>query len=81
MPPDEGARRIGTRITERASSRNSHCRAGNAAYNPETCEVKELKPNNERAKRRGAKQVEEYVKELEEATGKKHTGTVETYDP
>jgi hypothetical protein len=51
------------------------------AYNPETCEVKELKPNNKRAKRRGAKQGEEYVKELEEATGKKHTGTVETYDP
>jgi RHS repeat-associated protein len=49
------------------------------AYNPETCVIKELKPDNERAKRRGAKQLEDYKKELEEQTGKAHKTTLETY--
>lgn len=51
------------------------------AYNPQTCEVKELKPNNPRAIKRGEKQVKEYAEELERETGKKHTGKVETYNP
>jgi hypothetical protein len=51
------------------------------AYNPATCEIKELKPNNARAKKRGEKQVGDYRNELEEETGKKHKAKVETYDP
>lgn len=51
------------------------------ALNPETCEIKELKPDNERAKKRGEKQLQEYKKELEEQTGKEHKTTLETYKP
>jgi len=50
------------------------------AVNLETGEVVELKPNNERAIRRGEKQVEEYRKELEEKFEKLFSGRVETYD-
>jgi hypothetical protein len=49
--------------------------------NPETCEIKELKPDNERAKKRGEKQLQQYKKELEELTGKEHKATLETYKP
>jgi len=43
--------------------------------------VKELKPNNPSAMRRGERQVEGYRKELEQVTGEKWTGVVETYSP
>jgi hypothetical protein len=49
------------------------------AVNWETREVKELKPDNPAAIRRGQRQVERYRKELEEMTGEPWTGTVETY--
>jgi hypothetical protein len=49
------------------------------AVNRETRDVKELKPDNPRAVRRGERQVEGYRKELEETTGKPWTGKVETY--
>jgi hypothetical protein len=51
------------------------------ALNPETCVIKELKPDNERAKRRGEKQLKEYKEERERETGKEHTTTLETYKP
>jgi RHS repeat-associated protein len=51
------------------------------AYNPDTKEVRELKPNNPRAVARGQKQVEQYCRECDEAFGPGHTGKVETYDP
>jgi len=47
--------------------------------NPETREVRELKPDNPRAVRRGETQVQRYVKELEAKTREKWTGKVETY--
>jgi Restriction endonuclease fold toxin 9 len=49
------------------------------AVNHETQEVKELKPDNPRAIKRGERQVEEYRRELEEAEGGSWKGTVETY--
>lgn len=49
------------------------------AVNPITREVIELKPNNARAIRTGERQVERYVQELEQLTGQKWTGRVETY--
>lgn len=49
------------------------------AINWLTREIIELKPNNPRAIRRGGKQVEDYVKELEKITGQPWTGRVETY--
>lgn len=51
------------------------------ALNPETCEIKELKPDNERAKKRGEKQLKNYKKELDEQTGKEHKTKLETYKP
>jgi hypothetical protein len=51
------------------------------AINPTTRTVRELKPNNPRAIRRGQRQVERYRRELEERTGEKWTGEVHTYDP
>ena len=42
--------------------------------------MRELKPNNKRAIKQGEKQVEEYKKELEEMTGDKWTGNVDTYN-
>lgn len=51
------------------------------AFNPETGEVIELKPNNARAIRRGERQVEGYRRELEDVYGRPFTGRVETYDP
>lgn len=51
------------------------------ALNPETCEIKELKPDNERAKKRGEKQLQDYKKELDEQMGKDHKTTLETYKP
>jgi hypothetical protein len=51
------------------------------AYNKATKQVRELKPGNSRAVRRGEKQIEGYCKECDEAFGPGHTGTVETYDP
>lgn len=51
------------------------------ALNPETCEIKELKPENERARRRGERQLENYKRELEEQTGKEHKTKLETYKP
>ena len=41
--------------------------------------VRELKPNNPRAIRRGEKQVDGYRKELEQMTGEKWTSHVDTY--
>lgn len=49
------------------------------AVNFETCNVRELKPNNPRAIRRGQKQVEGYRRELENTTGRPFTGDVDTY--
>ena len=50
------------------------------AVNWKTREVVELKPNNPRAIKRGWRQVEGYLRELERMTGKKWTSRVETYD-
>jgi hypothetical protein len=41
--------------------------------------VRELKPGNPRAIRRGERQVEGYKKELEQMTGEKWTSHVDTY--
>jgi hypothetical protein len=41
--------------------------------------VRELKPDNARAMKRGQKQVEGYRKELEQVTGQKWTSHVDTY--
>lgn len=41
--------------------------------------VRELKPDNPRAVRRGERQVEGYKKELEQMTGDKWTSHVDTY--
>lgn len=49
------------------------------AVNLETKQVKELKPDNPRAVKRGEKQVEGYRQELEKEHGGDWTGTVETY--
>ncbi|WP_373372352.1 hypothetical protein [Polyangium mundeleinium] len=49
------------------------------AVNYDTQQVKELKPDNRRAIKRGEKQVEGYRKELEAKEGGTWTGTVETY--
>ena len=49
------------------------------AVNWEQREVRELKPDNARAVRRGERQVEGYRKELEQTTGEKWTSTVDTY--
>lgn len=51
------------------------------AVNTEKKDVKELKPNNPRAIKRGEKQVETYRRELEEWRGGEWTGQVETYEP
>lgn len=50
------------------------------AVNFEKQDVKELKPNNPRAIKRGEKQVETYRSELEEKQGGQWTGKVETYE-
>ncbi|REG29533.1 restriction endonuclease fold toxin 9 of polymorphic toxin system [Archangium gephyra] len=50
------------------------------AVNAEKQDVKELKPNNPRAIKRGEKQVETYRRELEEKRGGQWTGQVETYE-
>ena len=49
------------------------------AVNWEAREVRELKPDNPAAIRRGEIQVERYRKELEEMTGKPWTSAVDTY--
>jgi RHS repeat-associated protein len=49
------------------------------AVNLEQKHVKELKPDNERAVKRGEKQVEGYRKELQEEHGGDWTSSVETY--
>ena len=49
------------------------------AVNFKKKEVKELKPNNRRAVKRGEKQVEGYRKELQDLFPGDWTGTVETY--
>ncbi|MEW6747783.1 MAG: hypothetical protein AB1486_34075 [Planctomycetota bacterium] len=49
------------------------------AVNAETRDVRELKPDNPRAVKRGEKQVEGYRKELGETTGEKWTSGVDTY--
>jgi hypothetical protein len=43
--------------------------------------VRELKPDNPKAIRRGLKQVERYKKELEAMTGKAWKAVVDTYKP
>lgn len=50
------------------------------AYNRETKEIIELKPNNPRAIKQGEKQVEGYCRECNQVNGSGHTGRVETYD-
>jgi RHS repeat-associated protein len=50
------------------------------AYNREAKEVRELKPNNPRAIKRGEKQVQEYCRECDRVHGPGHKGVVETYD-
>jgi hypothetical protein len=49
------------------------------AVNLETKQVKELKPDNARAVKRGEKQVEGYRQEFEKEHGGDWTGSVETY--
>jgi uncharacterized protein RhaS with RHS repeats len=49
------------------------------AYNPDTCDIKELKPDNDKAKKKGKRQVDGYKEELEKETGKPHTTEVITY--
>ncbi|MBL9179823.1 MAG: hypothetical protein JNM65_17315 [Verrucomicrobiaceae bacterium] len=49
------------------------------AVNLETKQVKELKPDNARAVKRGEKQVEGYRQELQKEHGGDWTGAVETY--
>ncbi|MCC6998800.1 MAG: hypothetical protein IT370_29580 [Deltaproteobacteria bacterium] len=51
------------------------------AYNPTKKEVRELKPNNPRAIKRGEKQVQGYCEECDEEFGPGHSGRVVTYDP
>jgi hypothetical protein len=48
--------------------------------NFQTREVVELKPNNPNAIRRGAKQVENYRKELQDWKGGSWTSRIETYE-
>ena len=51
------------------------------AVNIDTRDVIELKPNNPRAIRRGQRQVDAYVEELNRMyPGPRFTGRVETYD-
>jgi hypothetical protein len=52
-------------------------RADAVNFDEET--VRELKPDNDRAKKRGAKQVEEYREELEREYGGDWTSVVDTY--
>jgi len=49
------------------------------AIDPVNRIVRELKPDNPRAIRRGMKQLEGYRKELEHATGEKWTSHLDTY--
>lgn len=42
-------------------------------------EVRELKPNNREAIRRGQRQLDGYVRELQETTGGTWTGVLDTY--
>jgi hypothetical protein len=51
------------------------------AVNYENREVKELKPDNPRAQKRGERQVEGYRRELEEERGGEWKGKVESYKP
>lgn len=51
------------------------------AYNKDTKEVIELKPNNPRAVKRGEKQVEGYCTDCNKEFGSGHKGSVQTYDP
>ena len=51
------------------------------AYNADTREVIELKPDNPRAVQRGERQVEQYCLECDRVYGPGHTGRVQTYDP
>lgn len=50
-------------------------------YNSETGHIREIKPDNPRQIKAGEKQVEQYRKEMEKATGRPHTGEVSPYDP
>ena len=50
------------------------------AYNKDTKEIIELKPNNLRAIRQGEKQVDGYCRECDKAFGPGHRGRVETYE-
>ncbi|HEY3351090.1 MAG TPA: RHS repeat-associated core domain-containing protein [Thermoanaerobaculia bacterium] len=51
------------------------------AYNPDTREVIEIKPNTRRQVRRGEKQVGGYCAECDVEKGPGHTGRVLPYDP
>lgn len=51
------------------------------AYNPETRDVIEIKPNTPRQIKRGEKQVQDYCAECNEVYGPGHTGRVQTYEP
>jgi hypothetical protein len=50
-------------------------------YDATNKHIREIKPDNPRQIKRGKKQVEQYRREMEEATGEPHTGEVSTYDP
>ncbi len=50
------------------------------AYNRETKEIIELKPNNPRAIRQGERQVEGYCRECDQVHGPGHRGRVKTYE-
>jgi hypothetical protein len=50
------------------------------AYDETGREVRELKPNNARAIKRGKKQVDEYCRECDRVFGPGHRGKIETYE-
>ena len=50
-------------------------------YDPQNKHIREIKPDNPRQLKKGQAQVEEYRKQMEEATGEKHTTEVTPYDP
>ena len=51
------------------------------AYNKDTRQVKELKPDTPSGRTQGARQLDDYCKECDQVFGPGHTGTLETYDP
>ncbi len=49
-------------------------------YNAKKAHIREIKPNNARGHKAGQKQLQGYKTEMDNATGKKHTTELTTYD-